>query len=170
MGSKRNICCLNFAHLSLRDILRKTGSWWCNTTGTFPRKGVVALLLFWGHTIVAWFFRPISKCLMHRTWDQLLRRERYPDTVHMFELNFCKYSLTNAQNNWRHSHTYCFLCKWFKFACEKSQTHCSRWVKGVASSPKFLQSVKSHESSIPIALPSPHAPRLVAKECRVELS
>ena len=30
--------------------------------------------------------------------------KRYPDTMHMFELNFSKYSLTNAQNNWRQSH------------------------------------------------------------------
>ena len=51
--------------LSLRDIFRKTGNRWRNTTGTFPRKWVIALPLFWGHMIFARLYQPIKDSHFH---------------------------------------------------------------------------------------------------------
>ena len=51
--------------LSLCDIFRKTGNRRRNTTGTFPRKWVIALPLFWGHMIVVWLYQPIKDSHFH---------------------------------------------------------------------------------------------------------
>ena len=54
-----------FFFLSLCDIFRKTGNRRRNTTGTFPRKWVIALPLFWGHMIVVWLYQPIKDSHFH---------------------------------------------------------------------------------------------------------
>ena len=41
-------------HFPLRDILRKQVSQWCNSTGAFPRKWVIRLLLFFSRVKVSW--------------------------------------------------------------------------------------------------------------------
>ena len=51
--------------LSLCDIFRKTGNRRRNTTGTFPRKWVIALPLFWGHMIVVWLYQQIKDSHFH---------------------------------------------------------------------------------------------------------
>ena len=33
--------------------------------GFFSRKWVIALLLFWGHMIVTWFFNQSTRCIIH---------------------------------------------------------------------------------------------------------
>ena len=54
-----------FFFLSLCDIFRKTGNRRRNTTGTFPRKWVIALPLFWGHMIVVWLYQQIKDSHFH---------------------------------------------------------------------------------------------------------
>ena len=54
-----------FFFLLLCDIFRKTGNRRRNTTGTFPRKWVIALPLFWGHMIVVWLYQPIKDSHFH---------------------------------------------------------------------------------------------------------